>query len=767
MKKFFYLMTAVIVALLFSACHEDEYLAQVTLPEDSNPQGEAVDADMLIEAHAHTFTLEVVTEGEWRIESDRRFLRPVNKEGNGSATVTISVQNNQSNERKIGRLKVIFPNHEDLNKIIVVEQKCKNDYNAIGAEIIDTSNKIYAVGYSYDCIGEYASPNSVKLEVLDTKSLIDDGILAVSAVEASLVSNSVTGSSVSEISNKLAVQASVKGGFGFFKAEASSAFNMSNFNNSSYEFASTYFDLDVRKASLSKGIETLKDDYMTDDAWNDINGVPVTNSRGIKKVAYPSTADGFKALVEQYGTHVVVNAGLGGRVRYSMEVDISKITSAYDIQAFAKASYSGIVSASASVDEKYQNSYEENKKNITFKLSVLGGDETLAKTLGTMDGFTNSNMNAWINSVTKDNMALVSFNENSLVPIYELVEKNATVDNGGFDGQARYEALKEYIENGCSGDFSSYDCGTVKEIDVPSFENSEESSNTLIKDIMLGGERVGQVCHEYIPIINHDDRVIVIYPVMGNNVCYNMGFFIGDNDHKPARVAWEGTEYHIETYERSSFGAAGKLYLRGSSVSDELTAGLDVRQATTQDAFLQGMRTDSKGRYPYKYPIVKIFNLIWTRTNYTDSPINFGSEEYQDYDHVGFYSTDDLAQSTFPDGWSVPSSDDYQQLRDKLVNSNWTLPGQAMLPFGALYVGYQSQSTGYDAGIWDDVKWWEYKYEGTSIENLYPYSVSDQKTQYWCSNTPAHVYITGEGNFDIVNSSPAHVSRFPIRLVKN
>ena len=143
------------------------------------------------------------------------------------------------------------------------------------------------------------------------------------------------------------------------------------------------------------------------------------------------------------------------------------------MKAFAKASYDGVVKTGGSVDEKFKMTYKEHKDKISIQINVLGGDENLGKALRSKEGFTNANMDAWIKSVTADNMALVSFGDKSLVPIYELVERNATEKDNGFDGNKRYEALKAYIEHGCSGDFSSYECGTVTKIKVPSFADKQ------------------------------------------------------------------------------------------------------------------------------------------------------------------------------------------------------------------------------------------------------------------------------------------------------
>lgn len=685
----------------FAACQKEPvFLADVKLP------AEATGNEMLVEGYAHDFTFDIKTEGEWKVESDRRFLRVSPKEGTGNATVTVSVEANQSDDRKMGTLSVTFPGHEDQNKVLIIEQKFAGDYGANAADVIATSNKIYAVGFSYDCTGEYASPNSVMKEVFDTEALMADKVLAVNAAQISLTTSTVTGSTVNELTNNLAVKANVEGGFGKFKSEANGSFDMDVVKNTNYEFASNYFDLAVRRASLNKGLESLKDDYMTDDAWNDINGVPVKNKRGIKKVAYPSTPEGFRRLVQDYGTHVVVEAGLGGRVRYSMWMDISDVNTTYDIKAFAKASYDGVVKTGGSVDEKFKNTYKAHKDNISVQINVLGGDENLGKVLRSKEGFTNANMDEWIKSVTADNMALVSFGDKSLVPIYELVERNATEEDNGFDGNKRYEALKEYIEHGCSGDFSSYECGTVTKIKVPSFAD-KQNGGTLVQDVMLGGQWVGQVCEEFLPLIDKNKRVTVVYPVLNNKVRYNMGFFIGDADHKPARVSWEGDQYRIVEYDGLNFGSVDSLCMRGASVTPKAADGTDVRQGTLQDECLDDYGWNGSDNVPYKYPLVKIFNQIWTRTGYKYNVVAWGSNFSQKINNLWhvYINNVGINQCTggsfdqpYPNGWRVPVQSDYEAMMKKVEGKDLLQGGAS--GFDVVFAGWYAFPSGKNAREW-------------------------------------------------------------------
>ena len=670
-------MALAIAVVTFAACSSSDdvskYVADVTLPSGTE---KTEDADILVEAGAHEFTFNIQTEGQWTVTSQNRFLHVKNGSGTGNATVTVRVENNTFEDRKLGRLSIAFPGHESENKTITVEQKYLGDYGGNAADIIETSNKIYAVGYSYDITGEWASPNSVKVEIFDTKQLITDGIESVNAAQVELSDYTVTGSTISEVSNKLTVKASVEGSYGGFKGEANASFDMETSESNTYEYASTYFDVQKRRASLSKSPQSLIFDYMTDDAYNAINGLPVETKRG-KRNLYGNTREGFQRLISDFGTHVIVEAGLGGRLRRSLQVNTSKITSAYDVKAFAKASYDGVVKAEASVDEHFKQSYKENAKAISLTMSVLGGDEKLATKVGAEKSFTAENYEAWKESVTKDNMALVNFSSESLVPLYELVDREA---EGGED---RYKALKKYMTDGSVAvDFSTYECGTVTEFTVPSFEGAKYNE-TLIKDIYLGGQWVGQVCNEYIPNINRDERVTVVYPVVNNKARYNMGFYLGDDTHKPARVSWYGTNVAVEAYEDLDYKTATKVYLRGASVLPKLPEGTTALKASDpRDEYLE--TTD------WKYPLVKIFNNVWTREEYHSTPnvykydclvkmdgktITVPRQFFQRY-QIANYDT------WFPAGWKVPTHLDYQDIQDKLANNGFAQPVTALLNGG-------------------------------------------------------------------------------------
>ena len=137
------LAIAVVTLAACSSSDDAKYVADVSLPAGTE---KTEDADILVEAGAHEFTFDIKTEGKWTVTSENRFLRVQNAEGTGNGTVTVAVQNNRSDDRKLGTLLITFPGHESENKTITVEQKYAGENGGNAADIIETSNKIYAVG---------------------------------------------------------------------------------------------------------------------------------------------------------------------------------------------------------------------------------------------------------------------------------------------------------------------------------------------------------------------------------------------------------------------------------------------------------------------------------------------------------------------------------------------------------------------------------------------------------------------------------------------
>lgn len=680
-------MSMAFLALASVSCSDDlsSIKADVEMPEDANL--------MELEMWSYKIPFQVASDSKWKIEIDGDLCYAFPEEGEGNATVNLAVIDNMEEERRHGELRVVFPDDPSKNKVFTLEQKWAGDYDD-NAATIGRGNGIYAVGYGYDATNGFADPNSVKNPILKFDEMADDGSIYYGTQQSKEDFQTYSGANVSDISNALQTKAGVSGGSCGFKGEINASFNSKDYVSNKHEYALTYYNLIKERIQVGADISKLRSlECMTEGAYRAINGLDGT---------YGNTRAGYKKLIYDYGTHMPRNANLGGRIRHSLTVDISKITSEYDINAFASASYkNAFVNTSASVDEKYSKSYESNRNSCTIKISTYGGSTAAINNLLAKDGFTDANVKAWVNSLSDSNLALVGFEEGDLIPLYELVDQAKYPE--------RYKALKAYMEgNQMLEDYppieTAFQCGTISKITVPSFD----SNGTLIKEARIDNHVVAQICNEYIPMINKSERVTVIYPVIDNRPCYNMGYFIGNGSHRPCRVSWSGKNVTIKEYDQSPIGVNSVVYLRGATftTSTEMKPN-SIATAKIEGSYMAAPDICIGNPADGKYPIVKIFDRIWTRTNYRGRAASDGSfckGWWSDAAQSDGYTLYIARLAQFPPiGWEVPKSKDYQAIIDYLQANDVTGSniGKSFLKDGTL--GYRTLK--FDAGSYE-VNYW-------------------------------------------------------------
>ena len=660
--------------------------------------GKTVGDTLVFDMMDSTYDLKIEADGKWRIEDRTRFVQSISQDsGEGNATIQMRLARNYLDRRHVGRLRIVFPEDTSQNKTMTIVQKYKGDYDD-NADV-DVANDIYVVGFGYNAItGGYANIESIEAEIFDTEELIKKKSITYGSNKFSYNTTSITGSTISDISFNLATTANVEGGVAGFSAEMKSSFDMSKAKKNNYEYALTYINYETQTVKTTKALKELrKKKNMNVFAYYSINGLVDEDS---EEPDYPSTNEGFRELISDFGSHVVMEARLGGRIRQAMTADVSKITSSYDMNVFAKAAYKGFVDADASVDTKMKQSFEENRSSLDIRVDVLGGDKELASKLTSKDVDPES-VEKWKKSVTDGtDAALIGFSNKGLKPLYELIDESL-----GPEAKERKQKLKAYMESKqFASDFElGYDCGTVTEIDVPKIEDND--TNTLIKDIFLNGQLVAKATLEFVPLLNIKEKVRVVYPVINNKVRFNLGFYIGDKDHKPARVSWDGTDVSIVEYENMDFGAAKKLYIRGASVTSVPPEGTEPHAGTVEDAYLASKIYVPKVFPPnsesdlrngkiqnHNYPLVKVFNRIWLRDNYA-SPVDKVGNEYQfqalnagpynihkglDGSLIFLYRVSEKDKFV-PLGWSFPTKEAFLEIENVFKNNKLTNLGAAMM----------------------------------------------------------------------------------------
>lgn len=687
MKKNLRLMVMTIAAVSFTACSDDtdnNILADVVIPEETNL--------MQLERYSYELPFEIKSDSEWKIEfdfEDGQICYALPDHGTGSQTVKLCVIDNPLEKRRGGEMFIDFLKDESKSQVIKLQQKsiAEDDENAVD---LTRGNRVYVVGYGYNVLAERASMNSVSMTpIINIAQANQAGLMTVGPMNASFVAKTYSGSSVSELSNELSADAKFEGKYLGFKGEVGASFGMKNFSKQENEYAISYVEADMQSAHMEMSATEIINTYMTDAAYDDINGLPTKGRRHDVPTVYPSTEEGLAKLVQTYGTHLVMTARLGGSMKYITTVDISKVEGSYDLKAYANCSYKNMfVKASMNVSDEYKQSYSKNSKAMQTIVKVQGGSSQAAVNLAAANGDNDTNFQAWIESL-KDvqNQTLVGLDNVALIPLYDLVDKSLTLAEDGVDGVDRYNKLKAYINGDkIEEDMSKalnmeYEMGDATHLaSIPNFvSESKDQDQSLIKDYYRGGQAVARICHEYIPVIDKTQRVCVIYPIVSNKVKYNLGYFAGDATHRPAKVCWSKEGLSVVSLVDQPMGAISELYVRGSNFFDSHNDSI-VHALETVDATVQAYTVSAPGRYEaHDYPVVKIFNQIWMRDNYQANQTTDGKKlncvYYKNYQNTtkndAYYACDSEARLSHftPQGWRVSSIDDFLSIQ-KTLNAN-------------------------------------------------------------------------------------------------
>jgi len=726
--------------------------------ENTNASQTISDGDILVESHAYTMPFTVKANGKWRIEQDRYFFTVSEEEGIGPKVIKIYVQDNRYDERKQGHMTIITTDAQgrEQRQVREIVQKGCSESVTRSISLVPTSNRVYSIGYGYSTLKGYNNHNAITSKILDVNKLLDQEKFTQSNLNAEITYEHYTANSRDGLVNAMCdslghmlsyipkqessdtpknessdtpkqessdtpKQKDAKKLTLPFTFEVGAAFGMDNNQTECHDYAISYLNYGVRRMQIEPGIGMLRK-YINEDAAMAING-EMEEYKG---------KEGVRNLIRDFGTHMVKGARIGGRIRSTLDIKTDSVSDTYDLDLYARIAIGEKDLLKCS--DKFKKNYKKDMGYCQHKLNVVGGtQESVDKMTYEV---TPATLDAWKTSIKDTAMVMVGFEEGDLIPIYELASTDA-----------RKQEIRNYMEGQgpgtMSADYAPAQTGTVTEIEVPSFD---AYSKTLVKNIMLSGERVGIACNEYIPQLNKDERVTVIYPVVNGKLALNQGVFLGDEEHKPSRVNWrkDSAEPKITPYVQLDYGTPTKLYLQGSSVSTKLAKGQEVRRAKLQDAYMEGMTCAGGISTQKDYPLVKIFNRIWTREDY-QGEVEDGLSKCSRY-----YSNKSIARSGIQ-GWEIASDRDFELLKQGISAS-----GTNSFPILLLQNYGRAKETGFD------LKWDGYmrngSVEGAGQQMQYLVQIEGKNDSY------GYVDIKSSGAINI-HKSYLGLDRMAVRYV--
>lgn len=445
----------------------------------------------------------------------------------------------------------------------------------------------------------------------------------------------------------------------------------------------------------------------------------------LKKKSGTVRINAIKDLLAEYGTHIVIQADLGGRIDYTFTMEKSATV---DNEAEMKAEIDFTVGSIPASDRNvsFKDSVTSSK-NVSGAITVIGGSKATRKQLqqeiaglspkGHLSG---ESVTSWLASISYDdnaanqeNLDVVHF---ELMPVWDLVDSNLRDDflNATLDMMSRsdYKLPNEMLS------------GALYQIDLTRsyVKNFSTASNaSLCKTLYLNDGTqmtpVMEVCQEYVPAIRTDKRVTIVYPIYKNRIRLTQGIFLGDDIYPPSKVAFGGSKaYVVPLTLKDNKRTIETLYYVNGNFSTE-PSGLrffteEERNWQVRDDVLI-LKTTGRGAKVYKHPIVKIGNLFWTREN-INHHMNFTLDK-QDNRKAKiselFSSDKSMLYTRFQyevDYWFNSSNKwtyGYSPLTNLAGNPNtkWYLPTPDMLTDLYAYLGFnpkalfKGQSSGFEA----------------------------------------------------------------------
>ncbi|OFX25469.1 MAG: hypothetical protein A2033_09015 [Bacteroidetes bacterium GWA2_31_9] len=311
------------------------------------------------------------------------------------------------------------------------------------------------IGRGYDVFGEYANKSSIKdYPILDfTKCTTkNEGKYVIPSIillkfDPTKDIKDVSGSSINDYSKSLAQSVNLKANAFFFAGSANSNFNYNSLQTEK-RYYQTKMDRNLQwKISLDTRPDTLALAKYLDETF--------------KKELLTKSPE---YIFENYGTHIIVQALLGGRIDFSYSEKITGNTTQSDVESVLSGRYGILKGGYSNSNGQGINSSLTNKE---VKLKVIGGE-----TLYINEDLSSEQYNTWAAGIP-NNSTLCDFTNNSLIPIWSIVTdknirkklsdyyNNVLLINNHMPSAPEIKKLslvvdEVYIKNSCENYFKKY-----------------------------------------------------------------------------------------------------------------------------------------------------------------------------------------------------------------------------------------------------------------------------------------------------------------------
>lgn len=279
------------------------------------------------------------------------------------------------------------------------------------------NQEYYSLGTSYDITYNYLDIDATKYPVVDIAAFLKDN-------PNSYIINNTTHSSISLISGATAEEYARE-----FAAQTSGSLGISTIICANIKFGSDLHTKNTYTTQYSYGrgdiIKRVKRVYL--------NATPSM----LQNYLIPEFERDLNILspddfVQKYGTHVLLDITLGGRIQFDYKSSILETSSLTEKKSIVEAGLKfaiGKFGADASNSYTDQEIITTNKKNATWNtiIEFYGGENSgTTYTYDSEKGLTSTgfNLSSWESSVNDENATIIQINEDKTYPIYDFIKSS-------------------------------------------------------------------------------------------------------------------------------------------------------------------------------------------------------------------------------------------------------------------------------------------------------------------------------------------------------
>ena len=652
--------------------------------------------------------------------------------------VTFTTTDNKTDRRRQATLTFTDADHPELTGTLALSQLSAADQDTNGE---DARANLY-VGYGYNIYAALENPMAVRTTapVIDLEAvrrdqsyslyqLVQDCHLLYTRMNTT-VSNTIQAFGQDLSQRQTGDEANTFQGcvqdcqqaVDLMNDDAKGQLNQQNFGQGSIE-----------KAVASRIMDRATITYLRDEGklpyGNDFNLALLDIRQKMKQGV--DCREKVVDVLRRFGTHVVTQADLGGRIDYIFTMSKNSLfNSKQEMEEEIKYTLGQMTNDERSGLDLHTTS----SKTGDGAIKIHGGSEAARAQLeqdikdtkfrGQIDP---DHMNDWLATINysdhltlDEDLDVIHF---ELMPLWDIVPKDLRqlfLD----------ETLRMVQDSDCQLPASflgtdNYEFNPFMQPDLFDFSKATPSSSLCRLLYMdydpksnegIGsaiekptGDPVMLVCSEYVPKIRTDQRVTIVYPIYDQKLRINQGLFLGDGIHQPAWVGFKGSSCYVNLIDSLPPGYCitrfwyvhGNLSLKNPTTLD----GNYGKNPIVADDYFYYIYSNT-----FRHPIVKIGSNFWTRSDvyyemgFTDEPDtgnNPNDEHLVDgtlyarfYYDIGIYQHED-------NGW-IWGYEPNKYYTDQ-PNMKWYMPRASEIEALYAYLGfnpkalYQGQQSGFDA----------------------------------------------------------------------